>query len=263
MRGVKNIATKAPGYGPFANFASNPSQDKSLHFIEGVVPVLASFVSSEDGQPFDSAYVHWGEVGSNPFWMTGNSGANQDTGQWDATDKRAYRRLGNAGGQGALGAMLSSTNFNLWYPLGYCGEQTQFAPKNPNAQRVVFGSRLRFVDNVDYNGLGWGCGYLTIGSDYSGTSHSFNITRSGAGKWRMYSMDGSTRSSADSTVADDGNWHDFTVVWAEAALTLYVDNVAVITKTTNLPTRPIHPWVAGDNTHRLDIVDWRGAWEGD
>lgn len=263
MRGVKNIATKAPGYGPFANFASNPSQDKSLHFIEGVVPKLAEgFNTGDGGVPFDAAYVHWGDASPSPYWMSSNSGTNQAIAQWDASDKRLYRRLGNAGGQGELGAPLGQTNFNYWHPLGYCGEQTQFAPKNPNAQRVVFGSRLRFVDNVDYAGLGWGCG-AAGGANYTGTGHSFNVTRSGAGKWRVYSMDGATRSFSDSTEADDGNWHDFTVVWSEAALTLYVDNVAVITKTTNLPTRPLHPWVAGDNTHRLDIVDWRGYWEGD
>ena len=77
-------------------------------------------------------------------------------------------------------------------------------------------------------------------------------------------MDGSTRSSTDSTAADDGNWHDVHVVWTTASLTLYVDNVAVITKATNLPTRPLSPYVKGNGTgttKRIDIVDWRCYWE--
>lgn len=265
MRGVKNIATKAPGYGPFANFASSPTQDKSLRFIEGVAPVLAGGDYVGDaGVPFDSAYIHWGHASATPYWMSGNSSTNQDVGQWDPTEKRAYRRLGNAGGQGELGALGSGPNLGMFHPLGYLGEQTQFAPKNPNAQRFVLGSRMRFVDNADYNTIGWGMGYSTAGPvNFGGPGHHFNVTRSGTGVWRLYSEDGSTRSSQDSTAADDGNWHDVFVVWAETALTLYIDNVAVISKTTNLPTYPLQPWVAGDNTHRIDIVDWRGYWEGD
>lgn len=264
MRGVRDIATKAPGYGPFGNFASNPSQDKSLRFIEQVTPVISDTVGETFNVPADLYYINWGLSGSSGnAWMSENSGTNQDTNQWDATGKRLYRRLGNAGGQGTLGGWLNSSQFNFLYPLGLGGTVTMFAPKNPNALQAIVGSRLRFVDNVDYANLGWGCGYITVGSDFAGTGHTFNVTRSGTGFWRLYSMDGSTRSSQDSTAADDGNWHDFFVVWTATSLTLYVDNVAVISKTTNLPDRPLKPWVAGNNTHRLDIVDWRGYWEGD
>lgn len=261
MRGVKTIATKAPGYGPFANFASSPSQDKSLRFIEQVTPVMAPPDAVYNGYPADLYYVHWGATGS-PYWMVNNSSLNQDTEQWDASDGRLYRRLGTAGGIGKLGSVFSGGNF--FYPTGYCGVATQFAPKNPNAKQVIFGSRLRFPDNIDYGAYGWGAAYnMDVDFANASTTHAFNFGRSGTGFWRLYTKDATTRSSTDSTVADDGNWHDVFVVWTVTAITAYVDNVAVISKATNLPARPVHPFALGDNTHHVDIVDYRIHWEGD
>lgn len=265
---MRDRSTPAPGYGAFGSFAFNPSADAKLHFISQVTPVISDGESGHLYIPADLYYAHWGLSGggNGPSWMSENSGTNQDVAQWDATDGRSYRRLGTAGGTGELGTP-SGANYKFIYPTGFAGDATEFAPKNPDVSQVIIGSRLRFPDNQDMvntDGLGWGCIYLTGGSQYAGTYHGFAVTRSGGNKWRLYSMDGSTRSSSDSTVADDGDLHDIHVVWAAAAITLYVDNVAVITKATNLPARPLAPYVAGDGTgttKRIDIVDWRCYWE--
>lgn len=262
MRGVKTIATKAPGYGPFANFASSPSQDKSLRFIEQVTPVVALPDTQFSSVPADLYYIHWGVTAGSPSWMSDGSGTNQLIDQWDASDGRLYRRLGTAGGAGQLG--YNGAQAGYFYPTGFCGVATQFAPKNPNAQQVIFGSRLRFPDNIDYGAYGWGAAYNMNGDFVHGlTTHAFNFGRSGTGFWRLYTKDDTTRTSTDSTVADDGNWHDVFVVWTVTAITAYVDNVAVISKATNLPARPVHPFALGDNTHHVDIVDYRIHWEGD
>lgn len=268
VRGIRDRATQAPGYGSFGNVAFNPSADAKLDFISQVTPVISDGDAAHLYMPADLYYVHWGLAGgaTGPSWMSENSGTNHDIAQWDATDGRTYRRIGTAGGAGELGT-TSSANFKFIYPTGFAGEATQFAPKNPDVQQVIVGSRLRFPDSQDMvntDGYGWGCIYLASGTQYAGTFDGFAVTRSGANKWRLYSMDGSTRSSTDSTAADDGNWHDVHVVWTTASLTLYVDNVAVITKATNLPTRPLSPYVKGNGTgttKRIDIVDWRCYWE--
>lgn len=268
VRGIRDRATNAPGYGAFGSFAFNPAADAKLHFISQVTPVISDGEGEHLYIPADLYYVHWGLSGGSGgmSWMSENSGVNQDRAQWDATDGRSYRRLGTAGGNGILGG-ANGSNFLFIYPTGFAGEATEYAPKNPDVSQVIIGSRLRFPDNQDMvntDGHGWGCIYSTGGDGYAGTYHGFAVTRSGAGKWRLYTMDGTTRSSSDSTVADDGDWHNHHVIWAAAAITLYVDNVAVITKTTNLPARPLSPFVRGDGTgttKRIDIVDWRCYWE--
>ena len=268
VRGIRDKATQAPGYGAFGSWQFNPSADAQLHFISQVTPVISDGDDGHLYMPADLYYVHWGLTGASdgPVWMSEHSGTNQDVGQWDATEGRSYRRIGTAAGAGLLGTGggLSS---KFLYPTGFAGEATQYAPKNPDVTRCVFASRLRFPDNQDMvntAGYGWGCIGSGSGTQYAGTYHGFALTRSGTGYWRLYSMDGTTRSSSTSTAADDGDWHDFHVIWTLTTLTLYVDNVAVISKTTNLPARPLGPYVQADGsgtTMRIDIVDWRGYWE--
>lgn len=267
VRGVRDRATQAPGYGAFASFAQNPSEAKKLHFISQVTPVLSTGEDRSVGVPADLYYVHWGvcPAAHGPAWMSSGSGLQQDLLQWDATEQRLYRRIGTAAGAGALGL---PTGDPFVYPLGVAGAATEYAPKNPDAVQVIVGGRLRFPDNQDMvntDGYGWGCIGNGSGIQYAGTYDGFAVTRSGTGYWRLYTMDGTTRSSSDSTDADDGNWHDIHVVWAAGSITLYVDNVAVISKTTNLPSRPLTPYIQANGSgtaKRIDIVDWRCSWEG-
>lgn len=262
MIGGARNATPVPGVGAYSSATFDTVVKSDVHYVRGAVPVIAA--STLGPAPADLLYTQVGRVSAGWFSV----GSNVVVGQLDTGTMRFYATCGAAGLRGTIGAFATASDAlaNVIYPTGYAGVATSFAPKPYlTPVQVVLGFTARFPTNGDYtvNGIGGSFGGGTEFSD--GTSdHNFQVLRV-SGNWALSTKDGSTRSRTTGGTAD-GNFHEFQVVWvlgATPTMTLFVDNVSTITKTTNLPARPLRAVASGTaaSSFTVDVHDYLIEWE--
>lgn len=256
------MATPVPGVGQYASATFDTVVKSDVHYISRVVPVIYKDDTGARVVPADLYYCLYGVANSQsalPLWQ-GGAATNTTLQNWDATDGRQYITFGNGGGTGTIGGAGPL----FIYPTGIAGAATAFSPKNPDAVQVVLSFRARFNGAADYGFFGIGAVQITSGSGFSpATGHVLQVHRNNT-QWGLYTMDGATETRSSGGSAD-GNWHDFQAVWvlgATPTITLYVDNVATITKTTNLPSRPLQFYATANNVNTIDLIDVSVYWEG-
>jgi hypothetical protein len=255
-RGVRTNATLLPTFSPSLQPQSIASYDaktrRNTILIAEIVPTLHDAGARSLTIPADRFYGAIGSASSAshlPEWMAANSGT-LTFGNWDATDKRHYIQL-DAGG--LIGSPASFPKFI--YHSGPFGDSTGHAPKNTSVSACSIKFRARFPTNADYTTLGIGASTTTVFT--TATDHFFQVLRNTAA-WELGTADGATLSQSSGGTAN-GNFHDFEVLWSTADLKLYVDSVLTITKSTNMPARPLG--VLGvNNADNIDIVDYLVEW---
>lgn len=233
----------------------NPLLEYYMDEVRDIVPTLHLGGGGRAlAIPADRYYAALGAcVGSTnlPDWMA-SVGGTVSYANWDATDERFYVQLDTGGQLGSAG-----TYPQFIYYLGPFGAATSFAPKNVAATGVLIKFRARFPTNADYTEFGIGAG--TQSQFNTATDHFIQVLRNSA-NWELGTCDGSTISQSASSGGADGSFHDFKVRWIAGEITLYVDGTIVITKTTNLPTKPLGV-AAKNDTDNIDIVDYLVEWE--
>lgn len=256
-RGVRSNASLLPVFSPNLQPQSLASYDpktrRNTILIAEIVPTIHVNGTRALGIPADRYYAAIGAlagVAQLPEWMAGNSGT-ITFGNWDATDKRQYAQL-DATAQ--LGSPASFPKFI--YPTGPYGETTAHAPKNAGAVAVTITFRARFPTSADYTTLGIGASTSSVFT--TATDHFIQVLRN-TGSWELGTADGAAISQSSGGSAD-GSFHDFKVRWVAGEMTLYVDDVLTITKTTNLPTQPLGV-LATNNADNIDLIDYLVEWE--
>lgn len=249
---------------PNAQYLFDPVTRRSVRYVETVVPTL-NLAEARRGAlfPSDRYHANIGAANSSsdlPVWLqTVISSISYQN--FDTSEKQFYTRIGSAGA-----GTIYDNSTPFIYPAGVFGAATPHAPKNASVAAAWIKLRARFNANADY--ATYGLGGLSLGGSLSGgafndsTAHFLQLARN-AGSWEIGTCDGSTISQSSGGSAD-GSFHDFWIRWeAGVDVKLYVDQVLTITKTTNLPARPLCP-VAGDAvnaTNNIDIVDYLVEWE--
>lgn len=265
-RGVRTNATLLPTFSPNLQPQSMSSYDpltrRNTILVATIVPTLKDGESNDLLIPADRYYVHLGSAqastGNHPRWL-GGSLSNATLAQWDATQKQQYMRISSVGTPANFGA---STSPAFVYPTGPFGVASSFAPKNVSSSAVWGRFTARFNANADYGATGGIGANNGSSSEFStATNHFIQVTRN-SGNWELGTCDGSTISQTASSGGGDGSFHEFAWRWVSGEVTLYVDSALVVTKTTNIPTRPLFVMgVAADNTNTIDIVDYLVEWE--
>lgn len=265
-RGVRGSATLLPVFSPnlqpTALASYDPKTRRNTILIAEIVPTIN--LSETTGQglwiPADRYYVLPGVGYSSvalPAWT--NTVIGSPTLQnWDSTGNRFYVRIGAVGAERICGSQV----YLIW-PEGPFGAATSYAPKNASASAVWLKFTARFNANADYTTYGMGAVKTGSGGGYfsQSTDYFIQVLRN-SGSWELGTCDGSTISQQSGGAAD-GNFHEFWVKWTASEVTLYVDGVATITKTTNLPTRPLVAVIGdvADATNSIDVVDYLIEWE--
>lgn len=232
--------------------------------VRAIVPTINQVANGAAGQfstPSDVYYAYLGLTSLPPYFVgAATYSGNTALQQWDATEKRFYVALTSGG---VAGYVASSSGTRIIYPTGVGGSATSFSPKNPDAVQCVIGFRAKFGNAATYSVQGIGAVSDNALNDFTAMTHGFAVARTAAA-WQLTTKDGTT-SSASTGGSADSNWHDFQVVWtlgATPTMTLYVDNVSTITKTTNLPAQPLSSALVGGATNTVSIIDIYVAWEG-
>lgn len=265
-------ATQAPGGGQYSYVNGDAVVKAQVHFLSKVAPVLFP----NDGgtgplvtNPADAFYFDIGrDTGSSLVWAGMASGGGMAVQQWDSTAEQFYCRLG-ATSSSSVGTSTAGTSQGgrIIYPRGLGGLATDSAPKPVGSPtKVILSGKWRFTQNADYNTDGVGAATVATGTGFNGTGAggSFNICPDGAGHWKLYTNDGTTRSSSTGGTSDTTTLHEFQIIWTlegTPTITLYVDDVATITKTTNLPTQPLSVYAQSVGTNKIDMVDISVRWE--
>lgn len=217
--------------------------------ISETVPTL----SSDDEIPADIYYAYPG-AGLSPTWIAVDLNV-AGTAAWDATEKSFYVNLNSTD------EYVHGTLKNAW-PNGLGGESSSFAPKNGEVNICTLEFRARFNANADYTVYGVGLNSTTRAAFNTSTYHFIQVTRN-AGNWELGSCDGSTISQS-SVAGGDGSWHDFKVEWDDDAIRLYVDDVLMITKTTNRPAQALgFNAFTNSGTNTVDLKDFKISWRAD
>jgi len=219
-----------------------------------IVPtILLSESGGGDTYPADRYYANLGLALSSGFLTTiaGASGLTHIYNQWDSGIKKFYLTLDAS-------ARIGAGSVRTMHFLGVGGQSSSYAPKNTTVTTLKFRCTARFPTNADYTVFGIGGVSSASATDFSNTAdHFFQILRN-AGAWELGTCDGSTISQSSGGTGD-GNFHEFEVQWVAASITLYVDGVLTITKTTNMPAEPLR-LLAGNNADNIDIVDVEWEW---
>lgn len=253
-RGVRANATLLPVFSPNLQPTSlasyDPTTRRNTILVASIVPTLHQGATQALVIPADRFYAAIGAAGATsqaPAWAALNSGTTKN---WDSSQKQFYANLGSFGQSGSV---------NFIYPLGPMGQASSYAPKNVSVTQAVMQFTARFNDNKDYTTNGIGAqGFYGATNNFSDSATHFIQVDRNSGNWELGTCDGSTISQLTGGTAD-ANWHEFKVVWSASQVLLYVDGVLAITKTTNLPTKPLLPAAVGDTT--IDIVDYLVTWE--
>lgn len=222
--------------------------------VAGIVPTLHDLAAAEMSIPADRYYIQLGAAQSTTHTSGWFSTSTVSLGNWDATDKRQYARF-------AAGSSMGQSGFPLMiYPLGPFGQATSFAPKNAVSTKVVIQARARFNANADYTIYGFGANNFGGAASFNNTANHFIQVDRNSGNWELGTCDGSTISQTTGGTADS-SFHNFKVEWSASNVLLYVDDVLVITKTTNMPTKPLSPFaLTNDATNTMDLVDYLVEW---
>ena len=223
----------------------------TINTMAGVVPTLQlgdSVVSTQ--YVADRYYAYVGSFSSTtavPQWLnTSGSGTYQ---QWDTTAKAFY-----VNGTEFFGGAQS-----LAYPLGVAGAARTHSPKNTVVTTFILEFGARFPQNSNYAGKGIGLSTETTSGDFSSASRNIQVARNVA-NWELSTSDATTRTTT-AVAGADGSFHDFKVVWSATDVKLYVDGVLVITKTTNLPDRPLKVFTnQSPGLLDTDIIDLMMRW---
>lgn len=215
--------------------------------IQRLVPVIAS----DADVPADIYWCHPG-AGLDGNW-TNSSGVTTE--QWDSTDMRFY------GAMTAGTDWLQGTIRQAW-PTGPFGSAHSFEPKEISVTKCVLDFRAKFVNNVDYTTVGIGLideSTGAINAFDTATDHFIQVLRNTTA-WELGTCDGATISQSSGGTAD-GNFHDFRVVWETSRVTLFVDEVSTIIKTTNLPAEPLALNILADAATQLGVMGIKISWE--
>jgi hypothetical protein len=249
-----------PQVQPPAQTIFDPITRRAVQYVETIVPTLQLGIDQADTLiSADGWYAHVGSVLSSagdPYWV-GAGGTGTILDNYDTT-WGAYMRMDTNSVMGGV-----SPGRVIW-PAGPFGPATSYQPKNSTVTTVLFQFTGRFVDNVDYTVAGVGAINSNSGASTFGTAtdHFFQVDRN-VGSWELGTCDGTTISQSSGGTGD-GNFHEFKVTWTSGTITLYVDGVSTIVKTTNLPARPLRLWAtqatAGASAKRIDIVDLLISW---
>ncbi|MGI8423590.1 MAG: hypothetical protein ACR2NO_05685 [Chloroflexota bacterium] len=259
-RGVRGGATiLSPNLQPQSVASYDPITRRNTILVANIVPVLNFATVETLTVPADRYYAHFGAAkGSTQggVWAPGITGT---LNQWDATGKRFYLRMPGAT-SGYFGGGSGTNTLHFIHYAGPFGQATSFAPKNADSTEVRLQFRARFGGNIDYTVYGIGA---TTGPPTSAftlaTAPFIQVTRN-VGSWELGTCDGTTISQSAGGTAD-GSFHDFKIVWVAANVTLYVDGVSTIVKTSNLPPKPVSPVGANAGTAAdVDIVDYLVDW---
>ena len=260
-RGVRTNATLLPTLSPVLQpqsiAAYDPVTRRNTILVATIVPTLAEADSLKSSYFLaDRYYCPVGVLASTsaiPDWL-GTSAANITFQNWDATAKQFYARLSSSGA--AAGNI--SAGSEIAHPLGVFGSAPSHAPKNADVAAVWVKFTARFNVNTDYTVYGVG---LSSDGTFS-NNHLLQVTRN-AGNWELTTRNGSGGSLSSSTGGTgDGDLHEFWARWSESDVKLYVDGTLTITKSTNLPTEPLQPFIYAENsTNTIDVVDYLIEWE--
>ncbi len=243
---------------PNAQYLFDPVTRRSVRYVETIVPTLKDGTAVDLAIPADRFYANLGAAPASaylPAWL-GSTSSSATFQQWDSSGKKQYMRLANAGG-----SQLGSVSVPAFiYPLGPLGTATSYAPKNASVAAVRIKFTARFNANADYTTYGLGGDNADAADFATSTDHFIQVLRN-SGSWELGSCDGSTISQSSGGTAN-GSFHEFVVRWSATDLTLYVDDVLTVTKTTNLPTKPLCFVANAQNgTNTVDIVDVLIDWE--
>ena len=246
-----------PQVQPPAQAVFDPITRRAVRYVETIVPTVApghgSGSTSGRGVPADRFYCDFGALSSptteGAEWAgTIGLGGGGSGGNWDTTIKRRYVILSASGDQICNGSYL-------FYPTGFAGEASTFAPKNASVTSLWLKFQAKFPTNADYTTGGIGLSLLATGAgavfSLAGSSHFIQVLRN-AGSWELGSCDGTTVSQTSGGTGD-GNWHEFWVKWTASDMTLYVDGTSTITKSTNMPTQTLRFAALSDTAGGNDI----------
>lgn len=246
---------------PNAQYLFDPVTRRAVRYVETIVPTInLSESAAGDYYPADRYFMPVGAMSSTsnlPTWA--GSAINISFRNWDTSQKAFYARFSTVAADGYIG--VGGAPIRMIYPLGPFGQASSHAPKNSGATAVWIKFTGRFNANADYTiyGVGATNDSATLGFGTS-TKHFIQVLRN-AGAWELGSCDGSTISQSSGGTGD-GSVHEFWVRWSATELTLYVDGVSTITKTTNLPTEALGLQIlAHDSTNTLDLFDYEVEWE--
>lgn len=270
-RGVRSNPTLLPTFSPNLQPQSLSSYDpktrRNTILIAEIVPTinLAPSVSYPVSVfvPSDRYYSNLGLPNSTsyfPIWYSTGLGSPVCQ-NYDGTNK-AYYLDSNTGCCFPPGGV---NIIPMMWPTGVFGP-SGIAPKNSNTSAVWIKYRAAFSANSDYTIHGVGAAgtdgaFIGSAAFYDGGPifNFIQVTRN-AGVWELGSCDGTTVSQQSGGTAD-GNLHTFAVKWSPTSLELYVDDVLTITKTTNLPIRPLGPAFSFPNGLVGRIYDSLVEWE--
>ena len=259
-RGVRTNATLLPTLSPVLQpqsiAAYDPVTRRNTILVATIVPTLSQGDSITSAHFLaDRYYCPVGALASTsavPYWL-GTSASNVSFQNWDTTAKQYYARFSTSGA--ATGQI--SAGVELAHPLGVFGSSPSHAPKNAAVGACWVKFTARFNVNTDYTIYGVGL-YTTGGF----TNDPFLQVTRNAGNWELTTRDtgGTTSSSTGGT--GDGDLHEFWARWSESDVKLYVDGTLTITKSTNLPSSPLQPFIIAENsTNTIDVVDYLIEWE--
>lgn len=241
---------------PAAQYVFDPITRRAVRYVETVVPTINQ-AETPEGMFYaaDRFYFNIGAINSAtdaPPAVNSISGTLQ---QWDATQKMQYARFRSGG------AAPSSLIYFV-YPTGVYGDGSSFTPKNVSVTKCVMEFTAKFGDNSDYGSTA-GVGFLngsSGGAVFSTTSDHFIQVLRNVASWELGTCDGTTISQSSGGTADS-SWHEFRVEWEDDELRLYVDDTLTITKTTNLPAKPLRINIIGQTTLGIDVADLLIRWE--
>jgi hypothetical protein len=258
-RGVRTNATLLPTFSPSLQPQSVASYDaktrRNTILIAEIVPTiqLGDTVDSQ-AYPADRYYANLGaltSVANSPFWLTVVNGTLQ---AWDSGAGRYVRLTGG-------GEFTATGQTKFIYPTGPWGPSATFDPKNTSVTKVRIHFKARFNANADYATFGVGAGDIAGTAFSTATDHFIQVLRNSA-NWELGSCDGATISQSASAGGADGSFHEFRVEWVAGGLTLFVDNVSVITKSTNLPARSLATAAYNTGaTNTIDVKNYLVDWE--
>lgn len=261
-RGVRSTPTLLPLFSqqnqPQSLSSYDPLTRRNVILTYQIVPNLRDGTAVDLAIPADRFYANLGAAPSNsylPAWL-GSTSSSATFQQWDSSQKVQYMRLANAGGS-QLGSVIVPA---FIYPLGPFGRNSSFTPKNTSAVRVRIQFTARFNANADYGTRGIGGNNADAADFATSTDHFIQLTRN-TGNFELGTCDGSTISQ-DTSAAADGGWHEHDIKWSATEIVHEVDGAAGVTKTTNLPTKPLC-FVANaqDATNTVDISEILITWE--
>jgi hypothetical protein len=264
-RGVRTNATLLPTFSPSLQPQSVASYDaktrRNTILTLDIIPNINGGASRQQVMiPSDRYYALIGPViaaADLPAWL--DTVANVTLATWDSTQKQFYTRMGAGAGNATI---LGGGNVEpFMYPLGPFGMASSYAPKNADATVVSIQFTARFNANADYTIYGIGAINTATANEFDSTADHFIQVLRNAGNWELGSCDGATISQS-SVAGGDGSFHEFEVKWNSTNLRLYVDGTLMITKTTNMPTKPLKANLFSNGaTNTIDVVDYLVEWE--